>query len=292
MQSSATLAPSLQPVIAPNVSSNTEKRKNINVATISQFRAALLSTQFEAGNVNTLLNNGFRISQENDFSVYYAPFEHIEPKARIVIVGITPGLQQAMNALREAQRALLASQSDADAARAAKVFASFSGPMRSNLVSMLDYIGVHRILSIDSTADLWTHHSNLVHFTSALRYPVFVGGKNYSGTPSMLKVPMLVQMIDVFLAEETRALPDAIWVPLGPAATDGVNRLIQSNLLHRDQVLHGLPHPSGANAERIAYFLQRKARSDLSAKTSPEKIDLVRDRLIRQVASIGKPARS
>jgi len=261
------------------------------MTTIGQFREALLSTNISAIEDCTSLSDDLRISQEDRFSVYYAPFEHIESEARIAVVGITPGLQQAMNALREAQRALRAGQSDANAARAAKVFASFSGAMRSNLVSMLDYIGVHQALKIDSTADLWGQHSNLVHFTSALRYPVFVDGKNYSGTPSMLKVPLLAKMIDVFLAEEARALSGAIWAPLGPAATEGVNRLVQSGLLHGDQVLLGLPHPSGANAERIAYFLQRKARSELSAKTSPDKIDSMRDRLMKQVASIGLPAR-
>ena len=34
-----------------------------------------------------------------------------------------------------------------------------------------------------------------------------------------------------------------------------------------------MPHPSGANAERISYFLGRKPRERLSAKTDPHKLD-------------------
>jgi hypothetical protein len=38
------------------------------------------------------------------------------------------------------------------------------------------------------------------------------------------------------------------------------------------RVLTGLPHPSPANVERIAFFLDRKAQRDLSHMTSPEVI--------------------
>ena len=74
----------------------------------------------------------------------YAPFEHIQHSAKVVIVGITPGEQQARNALLEARRQLIAGASQAMALSKAKVFASFSGPMRANLVAMLDHVGLHR----------------------------------------------------------------------------------------------------------------------------------------------------
>jgi hypothetical protein len=47
-----------------------------------------------------------------------------------------------------------------------------------------------------------------------------------------------------------------------------------------------LPHPSGANAERIAYFLGRKAKGDLSAKTSPGKLDEAKAQLIKRVLAL------
>lgn len=52
------------------------------------------------------------------------------------------------------------------------------------------------------------------------------------------------------------------------------------------QVLTGLPHPSGANAERIQYFLGRKAAAALSTKTDPSKLDAARQALSNQVLQL------
>jgi hypothetical protein len=52
------------------------------------------------------------------------------------------------------------------------------------------------------------------------------------------------------------------------------------------KILNGLPHPSGANAERVAFFLGRKARAALSSKTSPGPIEAARDRLRDQVLAL------
>jgi hypothetical protein len=57
-------------------------------------------------------------------------------------------------------------------------------------------------------------------------------------------------------------------------------------VIQRERVLEGLPHPSGSNAERIAYFLGRKNRGALSSKTNPEKLDRAREVLRRQVARL------
>lgn len=35
--------------------------------------------------------------RDGDWATYYAPFDHVNLRARIVLVGITPGLQQAGN---------------------------------------------------------------------------------------------------------------------------------------------------------------------------------------------------
>jgi hypothetical protein len=75
-------------------------------------------------------------------------------------------------------------------------------------------------------------------------------------------------------------------VPLGPKAEEGLKLLATANLLPQERVLSGLPHPSGANAERIAYFLGRKPREQLSPKTSADGIDRARDRLTSQIAQL------
>lgn len=254
---------------------------------LSSKFANLLMTVAEADlAVDLTLDGRLLLSQSGELTVCYAPFDYIQRSARLVIVGITPGAQQARNALVEARRQLIAGSDHETALRAAKVFASFSGPMRANLVAMLDHVGLNRWLGVASIAEVWGARSDLVHFTSALRYPVYLKGENYSGSPSMTATPVLRELLVRCLGEEVEALPHAVWLSLGPKATEGIDWLVQQGLLPPTRVLMGLPHPSGANAERIAYFLGRKERALLSVKTAPENIDVARARLTAQIAAL------
>lgn len=232
-----------------------------------------------------LMTSGAHRSKRLD--VAYAPFDHVNQNARIVIVGITPGRQQMGNALLECRRQLRAGATHEQALAAAKVHASFSGPMRSNLVAMLDDIGVARLLGLSTTAELWGHRSDLVHFTSALRYPVFLDGQNYSGNPDMRRVPLLKEQHDTWLGDEMRRLPDALFVPLGPKVGDALAELAQRIGLPEARVLTGLPHPSGASGERIAYFLGRKSKEHLSSKTNAARLDAARAGLMSKMDKLG-----
>jgi hypothetical protein len=249
-----------------------------------QFLTVLTSAAEAEIRADVTLGSRLVLSQSGSLVVSYAPFEHIQRCAKVVIVGITPGEQQARNALLELRRHLLLGVDHATAFARAKVFASFSGAMRINLVAMLDHIGLHRWAGLESMAELWTSRSDLAHFTSALRYPVFVNGKNYSGQPSMTATPLLRELLASCLTEEALALPDTVWIPLGPTATAGVEWAIQQGALKRDLI--GLPHPSGASGERIKYFLGKKNKSDLSIKTEPIRLDAARERLTAQIISL------
>ena len=74
------------------------------------------------------------LSSEGSVQTFYAPFDYINTKARITICGITPGHQQAVNALNEARKQLRAGTSVEEARRKAKETASFSGPDRKSVV--------------------------------------------------------------------------------------------------------------------------------------------------------------
>lgn len=227
------------------------------------------------------------LSTEGRLQTFYAPFDHINTAARVVLCGITPGLQQASRALEEARRQLRQGASLEQARQAAKETASFAGPMRSNLINMLDHVGLHTLLGIDSCARLFDTHRHLVHYTSALRYPVFLDGQNYSGSPAMLSRASLRNQIETHLAEEIRVLgPQCIYVPLGPKVTEAFHHLQAQGLLKPEQLLDGLPHPSGANAERIGYFLGGKPREKLSSKTNPVVLDAAKARILAKLATL------
>lgn len=217
----------------------------------------------------------------------YAPFDYVNRDARVVIVGMTPGRFQAVNAIRAARNAFLDGKSIDQAAAEAKVFASFSGPMRGNLVRMLDMIGVARVLGLTSTAQLWAENSRLVHFTSALRYPVFVDGENWSGQPDMVRTPELRSWLETYTGAELGDLRDAVLVPLGPKVSAAMRHLASRGLVDDARILDGLPHPSGANAERISFFLGDKPAHLCSSKTNTAALAEARERLIRQVRHLG-----
>jgi hypothetical protein len=226
------------------------------------------------------------LDRSEPFTVTYAPFDYINTNARVVLVGITPGKQQAVNALLEALRQLVAGRDVDAAARSAKQAASFSGPMRKTLVDLLDHVGLNRLLRLTSCAELFARDADLVHYTSALRYPVYVNGSNYSGDAKMTAHPVLRRYVATCLRAEARAIRDAIWIPLGPWPAAALSMLVRDGELDAARVLDGLPHPSPANAERSAYFLGRKPREDLSVKTNPAIIDAARERLIVWVADL------
>jgi hypothetical protein len=232
------------------------------------------------------LQGRLSLGTSGPLSVFYAPFEHIQTSAKVVIVGITPGLQQATNALLEARRQLIAGRPPAEALAAAKVFASFSGPMRTNLLEMLDFIGLNRWCGLPTASQLWDSHSHVAHFTSALRYPVLLNGKNYRGAPSMKVTPLLTAIVMQHLKEEAVALRDAVWVPLGPSAAHGTALLTSEGVIDPTLVLDGLPHPSPSNIERIRYFVGKKTRDKLSRQTNPDLLDCIRAALLAKVSAL------
>lgn len=125
------------------------------------------------------------ISNHDAFSITYAPFDFINRSAELVLVGLTPGRTQAANAIEALQKALASGKSQDEALKIAKSTASFSGAMRNALVAMLDAVGVPQKFGRRSAQDFFIADSDLVHFTSALRYPVYLAnGDNYSGAPS------------------------------------------------------------------------------------------------------------
>lgn len=235
----------------------------------------------------TELPKDLLMSSEGNLQTFYAPFDYINTEARITICGVTPGMQQAVVALNEARRLLNAGVPSEEAKRKAKETASFAGAMRTNLINLLDSVGIAELLGINSCARLFDSHTHLVHYTSALRYPVFIRGENYNGTPKMLKAPSLRHQVDTYLAEEVKALSaNCLYVPLGEKVSAAFEHLQSKGLVKAEQVLSGLPHPSPASMERINYFLGKKDRADLSIKTNPDKLDAARAKLLAKVAGL------
>lgn len=227
------------------------------------------------------------LGSNNSLSMYYAPFDYVNAQAKVVICGITPGLSQSIIALREAQSALIAGESNDSADFRAKHTASFAGAMRRNLVSMLDYLQVNSLLDISSCSELFGARADLVHYTSAIRYPTFKNKNNYNGSPSMTKDPMLKNILVTVLGPELASFDDkTLIIPLGQPVEDALMYLARKEFIAENQILKGIPHPSGANAERIKFFVNEKREEDLSIKTNPSVINSRRHNAQQIVSSM------
>jgi len=192
--------------------------------------------------------------------IYYAPFEYMNPSARIVLVGITPGPTQMVNANNEARRVLLVGGSHGDVIQAAKSVGAFSGePLRSNLINQLDHWGFHNWLGLGNSAELFSTSRHLLHTTSLLRYPVFVNDDDYRGAPDMTKHPMLRKYLLEYFATEVEQMKEAVFVGLGPLVQKVLDRLGQEGVVDANRVIGGMLHPSGNCTYRIKYLLGDRA---------------------------------
>jgi len=94
------------------------------------------------------------------------------------------------------------------------------------------------------------------------------------------------QQLTTYFGEDVKAMPNTLFILLGDKVAEALNSLASGSLLSANRILDGLQHPSGVNAEQIAYFLGKKWREDLSAKTNPSKSEAARkDMMVRVMNS-------
>lgn len=231
---------------------------------IRQFAPALTDPRAPEG-----LDSRLLIDSHGDLAAYYAPFEYLNLRARIVLVGITPGPIQMVNAHRTVRHALLSGKSFEEAVRQAKEAAAFSGTaLRNNLVSQLNHWGVHTWLGLADSSELFGSARELVQTTSLLRYPVFKGGEKYEGNPSMTRNKWLRNQLMAHFVKEVQQLPDAVFLSLGPKVQEVMNTLVTEGVLTANRVITGMLHPSGENGYRIKYMLS--GRTDpIPHRTNP-----------------------
>jgi uracil-DNA glycosylase len=199
--------------------------------------------------------------EQGPLSIRYCPFDSVNPGAKLVIIGITPGLRQMFLSCQEAQQALFDGQTGAEVLRRARAVGGFAGTMQTNLVAMLDGIGLPAKLDIDSTRSLFGgDHAGLLSGTSAVIYPTFMNGKNYSGTPSPESHPLLSAFVDQVLTAGLAMVPDAFVIPLGKTVAKILRREVERGSITAERCLFEFPHPSGANGHRASSYLEHRER--------------------------------
>ncbi|MBR1702129.1 MAG: hypothetical protein IJ716_09275 [Lachnospiraceae bacterium] len=207
-----------------------------------------------------ILNKTFELYRCSNFSIYYAPHnEIINKKARVFIVGITPGWTQTKIAYKTAYFGLQQNLPYELIKKECKVNSRFAGSMRKNLVEMLDNLNLNDKLKLTSCAELFEGEEDLLHTTSLIPYPVFINEKNYTGSkPKIMENETLYSYVRRYFFKEIESLPNAFIIPLGRAVEEVLQQMIKDNLISKEQCLLGFPHPSGANGHRKNQFIQNR----------------------------------
>ena len=202
-------------------------------------------------NKSTITNKNFLIESEDNIEIYYAPFDYINSKAKIMIVGITPGLQQMLQSFEAVN--------EGRSLKEVKDLSSFKGSMRTTLIKYLDALNINKKLKIKSCESLFNINSKYLHSTSLIKYPVFDKGRNYSGS-GLLKKKILLDFLEAHFVKELKKLDKTIIVPLGNTVSSTIDYLNNEFKLNLKCFLKGFPHPSGLNVRKDIQFKENKVR--------------------------------
>lgn len=195
--------------------------------------------------------------EKNGLSIYYsAHTDYMDSHAKIVFIGICPGFEQMKLSFdivkndkgKEEEKVL----------KEAKTHARFGLSMRKNLIALSDQTVLPQALHIKSCAELFDKDNHLMDNTCLLPYPVFKDGKNYTGhSPKIDKSPLLNSICQKQLEKIAKTYPDALFIPLGKCVDEQVSKM---KIIDDDRIVHGFPHPSGANGHRFKQMEANKER--------------------------------
>lgn len=216
------------------------------------------------------------LSSSGGDDLFYIPFEHVNPIARLAIVGITPGPEQIKLAYRTVSSKLKVGLPDEEILLEAKKHGAFGGPtMRPKLLQMMHHFGFARILGIEREELLWAEHADLLHSTSVIPHAAFRKGKMFAGSfNEVLKSPIFREGFERdFVASLPALSPDTLYVGLGPTPLAALDWCVEQGVIKREQVLGAFAHPSTSGGSQVDVYLGLRKVAELKEK------DPVRSRL-------------
>ena len=161
---------------------------------------------------------------------------------KLVLVGLTPGRRQ-HEAINSSENALSG---------------SFKG-MRKQIFAWFEILKISKILNIDNEDSIFNEKRflKMTYITSLLREPVYIksNGKlsNYSGrNPFPWCNDDLTKLMHQTLDILSRLDKPCLIVPMGQIVSEALVKF--SSLDESHYILHGFPHPSGANGHRHREF--------------------------------------
>ncbi len=210
---------------------------------------------------------------EKKYSFKETGFEsYVNKDAMVVIVGITPGKNQ------------LGGKEERLTPFEIKQKYAFRGKgMRSNLIELLDFVGVNELLGIPSCDSIWENNFHLVEFTSLLKRATFVkvNGEMFNKAEKIASnLDLKEELNKGFLKDCALYHNVKLFVACGPGVYGFLKDLYNQGVLNAPVV--EIAHPSGQNGNWIACYLKRKQADSKTLK----KCEGMRNEAIAQVQSL------
>ena len=209
------------------------------------------------------------VDQSGRDTVFYMPFEHVNDRARIVIVGITPGPNQMALAYDEVKALSCRGLNEDQILRQVKGLAAFGDEsMRPNLVKMLNAMKINKLLGIGDSGELWSTSRDTLHATSVIPHSAFRNGKMFAGSfDEVLRSDAFSAGFKRDFLPSLKALPrNAFFLALGPTPLDALEWCVSHGHIQEEQLLGALAHPSRSSGSQVDIYLGFKDPEDLSPK--------------------------
>ncbi|NTF17929.1 hypothetical protein G6L37_05900 [Agrobacterium rubi] len=190
--------------------------------------------------------------------LYYIPFEWTNPRAKLVVVGITPGPNQMELAYRTASSKIKVGLDDEGVLKAAKEHGAFgSATMRPNLIKMMNHFGFAELFEVDDVADFWGASADVFLGTSVIPHAAFRNGKPFAGSfDDVMKSKIFSECFHADFVPSLRDIPDdARFVALGETPLRALSWCVRNGKLREEQVLGALAHPSTNGGSSVDAYL-------------------------------------
>ena len=199
-----------------------------------------------------------RTSDPDGIEILWAPFDYVNRDAKLVIIGVTPGPNQALRSYAAVQSAFAKGAEPQAEIEKIKAASSFRGEIiEPNLKSLLEHSGLAERAGIKDIDGLWTKEAFKVHFTSTIRYPTFINRKLFNNQIDSLRHPELRKYVETHLSAELAAVPiDAVIVALGQKGPRIVRHAAKVAGIDPRRII-ALPHPSGSATGAVRDFLSK-----------------------------------
>lgn len=189
-------------------------------------------------------------------------FDYVNKDAEVMILGITPGPNQAVN-VEDSKRL---------SKKELKRKYAFSGTlMRKNLIDELNYILLNKFLNIKDCKSLWEDDFSRVEMTSLLKNAVYKNNESktpFNETQKINKIEQLKNEFENGFKNDCKKYKNLrIIIALGKKIKIIIDELQKEGIIDSSVKILSIPHPSGGNNGQVSYFLGRSSNEKYNNET-------------------------